>query len=75
MKKYRLSTLPKEPGLYQSGSQVWELDDDGMWNEIHGDGAEFGDYDLVPLVPATAIRGRRTMSIEALTGELGEVVE
>lgn len=52
MKLYTLETLPTEPGLYLSGgAQVWELDDEGVWGEIHDDGAEFGDYPLIRLVP------------------------
>ena len=51
MKKYTADSLPTEPGLYQSGAQVWELDDEGWWDEIHDDGSEFGDYELVRLTP------------------------
>lgn len=51
MRLYTPQTLPTEPGLYKSGGQVWELDDEGFWSEIHGDGAEFGDHPLVRLVP------------------------
>jgi hypothetical protein len=43
--------LPTVEGLYQSGAQVWELDDEGFWNEVHGDGAEFGDHEFVRLLP------------------------
>ncbi|MGL4998000.1 MAG: hypothetical protein ACRC5T_03280 [Cetobacterium sp.] len=42
--------LPTKEGLYRSGAgQVWELHDDGSWDEVHGDGGEFADHELLPL--------------------------
>lgn len=56
MKFYTAATLPTTPGLYISGgTQVWELDNEGTWDELHSDGAEFGDYELIPLLPVGVV--------------------
>lgn len=77
MKLYTPDTLPKQPGLYLSGgAQVWELDDEGIWDELHGDGAEFGDYELVPLIPVKRAGEAVIIEFDDVTLKvLGEAVD